>query len=597
MTTNSSEFQVTGNNENALFTLKAYRGEGMLLLAMNWKNGEPPIDFVGFSIEYKEPNGDRFFALKNRLSFKDANGKVSKESVSSLLAPFQKFRWVHFPRNAELKGNYVYKVKPAFMNIKDELSFGESQQVEVELSRETYPDQLNVTFTRGFISSQAFVDKYQADGGVPALLPSIAKSGLDYKPTHPNANEALPWMGFEATHAILELLDEAIADEKAEVSVVAYDLNLPAIVDRLEQLGDRLKIVIDNSGDHGDHDSAETKAEKRLAISSNGQVKRQHMNQLQHNKTIVVDGPKVKAAVCGSTNFSWRGFYVQANNAVIVRGKDAIKPFIDAFNNYWLFDLVKKFGTTESASWNDLSLNDINAKISYSPHASNNALLKEIADDLENHTLSSLFYSLAFLFQTPGPILDAIDKLTNDNTVFVYGISDKKVGGLDLQKPNGNVLPVFPYELSKDFPEPFKSEPVGGRGNRMHHKFVVIDFDKPTARVYLGSYNFSSTADLKNGENLLLIKDKKIAVSYMIEALRIFDHYHFRIAQKENKKSGKVMALKTPPRNTDEKAWWEEYYSDPQKIRDRELFGKVHEVNTPIPVSPNGVEPELATTI
>ena len=60
----------------------------------------------------------------------------------------------------------------------------------------------------------------------------------------------------------------------------------------------------------------------------------------------------------------------------------------------------------------------------------------------------------------------------------------------------------------------------------MHHKFVVIDFDNPTARVYFGSYNFSEAADTSNGENLLLIRDRRIAISYMVEALRIFDHYH-----------------------------------------------------------------------
>ncbi len=43
---------------------------------------------------------------------------------------------------------------------------------------------------------------------------------------------------------------------------------------------------------------------------------------------------------------------------------------------------------------------------------------------------------------------------------------------------------------------------IGGVGNRMHHKFLVIDFDKPTARVYLGSYNFSSAADVKNGDTI-----------------------------------------------------------------------------------------------
>ena len=106
----------------------------------------------------------------------------------------------------------------------------------------------------------------------------------------------------------------------------------------------------------------------------------------------------------------------------------------------------------------------------------------------------------------------------------------------------------------------------------MHHKFVVIDFDKPTARVYLGSYNFSSAADTKNGENLLLIRDRRIAVAYMVEALRIFDHYHFRVAQREAGKAQEKLTLATPPRARGEKPWWDKHYTDPQKVRDRELF-------------------------
>ena len=38
----------------------------------------------------------------------------------------------------------------------------------------------------------------------------------------------------------------------------------------------------------------------------------------------------------------------------------------------------------------------------------------------------------------------------------------------------------------------------------------------------MGSYNFSNPADLKNGENLLVIHARRIAVWYMVEALRIF---------------------------------------------------------------------------
>ena len=155
----SADFQVVGENDAAPFTLKAHRGEGMVLLAMNWKDGKPPRDFVGFAISYREPRGDRFFPLKNRVAFPRADGTVEPEQQPTTLAPIQKFRWVHFPRHAELRGEFVYRVSPVFMNADGELSYGEFQRVAIELRRETYPGMLNVAFTRGFVSSQAFVER------------------------------------------------------------------------------------------------------------------------------------------------------------------------------------------------------------------------------------------------------------------------------------------------------------------------------------------------------------------------------------------------------------------------------------------------------
>ncbi len=217
-------------------------------------------------------------------------------------------------------------------------------------------------------------------------------------------------------------------------------------------------------------------------------------------------------------------------------------------------------------------MDGIDAKVTFYPHSSSDAALGQIADDIGNNTSSSLFYSLAFLYQTPGPILDAIKKVSESDDLFVYGVSDRKVGGLVLQKPDGNVSPVYPSALTKNVPPPFSKEPTGGGGVHLHHKFVVIDFDKPTARVYLGSYNFSSSADIKNGENLLLIRDRRVAVSYMVEALTLFDHYHFRVAQQDAKKARKEFVLAKPPRTAGEEPWWAEDYADARKIRDRELF-------------------------
>jgi hypothetical protein len=569
----ATDFQVVGDSAAAPFTLKLHRGDGMALLAMDWKVGTPPRDFVGFAIEYREPGGDRFFPLTNRLSFPRADGSVDPTPRPTTLAPIQKFRWVHFPRNAELDGEFLYRVTPVFMNDDGELTYGTAQEVPIELRRETYPGQLNVTFTRGFVSSQAFVDRFASAAPISTLLPANADTGLSFVPTHPKAEEALRWMGFEARDAIIEVLEQAIGDEAAKVRVVAYDLNEPGVVSRLERLGDRLKLIIDDDGAHDESGSAETQAEKRLAASAGSEnVKRQHMGKLQHNKTIVVDGPVAQVVVCGSTNFSWRGFFVQSNNAVVLRGEAVVRAFGAAFEEYWDHDDAAGFGQTEAAELSELGLAGIDARLAFSPHSRDNALLATIADDIGSGTTSSLLYSLAFLYQTPGLVLDSIKKVTADDEIFVYGVSDRAVGGLDVQKPDGNVVPVHPEALTGNVPEPFKSEPIGGGGNRMHHKFAVIDFTEPTARVYLGSYNFSVPADTQNGENLLIIRDRRIAVAYAVEALRIFDHHHFRVAQQESTTAGKPLVLSRPPREPNDLPWWDEYYTNPQKVRDREMF-------------------------
>ena len=67
------------------------------------------------------------------------------------------------------------------------------------------------------------------------------------------------------------------------------------------------------------------------------------------------------------------------------------------------------FARTDSAKWNTLNLDGIDAKVAFSPHSSSNALLAAIAKDTEK-TTSSLFFSLAFLYQTPGAMKDAIVK-------------------------------------------------------------------------------------------------------------------------------------------------------------------------------------------
>lgn len=376
----SDDFQVLGNNPAARFSLKIHRGDGMALLAMDWKNGRPPDNFVGFAIQYTDPTSAAVRTLQNRLNFAGASNPKGLRQFPTTQAPIQKFRWVHFPRQAMPAGKLTYTVKPVFMDPGGKLSYGDPQDAAVSLTRETYPGQLNVTYTRGFISSQAFVDKYKT---ISEILPSKTPGSLKFVPSASNAEEALTWMGFEARAAIIEVLEKAIEDDKAEVRVVAYDLNEPEIVSRLEKLGSRLKIIIDDSGSHKPKGANEGQAAKMLMVSATAKnVKREHMGSLQHNKFIAVNGPKHQLAVCGSTNFSWRAFYVQSNNAMVFTGAAPVKLFFDAFDQYWASPKVTDFGKSASATWRKLGLANIDAEIAFSPHSSKNALLQSVANDI-----------------------------------------------------------------------------------------------------------------------------------------------------------------------------------------------------------------------
>src|SRR5919202_2890650 len=129
--------------------------------------------------------------------------------------------------------------------------------------------------------------------------------------------------------------------------------------------------------------------------------------------------------------------------------------------------------------------------------------------------------------------------------VFSYGISDKG-GQLEVHKPDGSVgLVDFAY-LAAHAPEPFKSEWSGGRGINVHHKFVVTDFSLPTAKVFTGSSNLAPSGEEGNGDHLIQIEDRKIAVGYAIEALRVFDHLHFRDLMKAADKKPPAEQEKKP---------------------------------------------------
>ena len=180
-----------------------------------------------------------------------------------------------------------------------------------------------------------------------------------------------------------------------------------------------------------------------------------------------------------------------------------------------------------------------------------------------------MLYSIVFLNQITGNVRNALDELMQ-RSLFSYGVA-QRTGKLAVYKPDGSVgLLPFAY-LSSNAPAPFKSEWSGNAGNMVHNQFVVTDFNGTNPTVYTGSSNLAEGGEKSNGDHLIRIEDRKVAVVYAIQALLLFDHFHFRV------NAGKPGALQTlrlaKPPAEGENPWFDAYYRPGHvKARDRELF-------------------------
>lgn len=579
------------SNSNEGLTIKLWRGERMCLIGMNVE--KPTDNFVGFAIEVKAPGASDFVPLNNRLAF--AYYKPLKKAVRggrwypSLTSPFQKFRWIHFPDDPK-NGTYVYRVTQMHMPKDNQLVKGVSVQSTISLDAVIYSDFLDVGFTRNFASSQAYADRY---GNNPNIIPSKAGQGLTFKKVKGDVYE---WLGFEAYELISNLLKEVEGDKSLSLDVFAYDLNEPDFVAGLKGLGNRLRIVIDNSGDHAPTTSAESKAALILTKSAGAaNVKRMKFIKLQHNKVLIVKSKgKAIKVLFGSTNFSFRGLYIQANNALVVYATEAASLFAStfdlAFANAGKSPKTWFEGNPISQQWHTVSMaGKPTLKFCFSPHANSNLSMLPVGKAISG-AKSSVFFSIAFLYQTKsGPVRTAIDKLMKSKT-FSYGISDR-IGSLEVYKPNGDIgLVDFDY-LKKNAPAPFNQEWSGGAGIHEHDKFVVTDFNLPTATVFTGSSNLAPSGEEGNGDNLVMIQDQRVATSYAIEALRVFDHLHFRVRMEDalGAKQGKsgtkgknsiaqaneALTLQKPTAISGKPAWFAGYYKDGSDNQaDRLLFSK-----------------------
>ena len=559
-------------------TLKLRRGERMCLLGMDVDAPEP--DFVGFAIDVKSPGGD-YVPLRNRIAFDYAAaaqpGPNGYRNYDSHAAPFQTFRWIHFPYLPQ-PGTYGYRVTKRHMKPDGSLVDGAQVALDIPLDPVCYPDFLDIGFTRNFASSQAFDERYPDPALRAQILPqsgadrlALDKSkvlGPDGQPS-----DVFQWLGFEAYQLLFDFLDQAVADPTVTVDALAFDLDEADVVRRLEALGPRLRIVIDNSASHLPASKAESLAAARLAASAGADhVTRHHFQRLQHNKVLIARrGGQPFKVLCGSTNFSYRGLYIQANNMLVFSNADVAGLFGRMFD--LAFQGPDALGKDPlSKAWQVVSPdNGPPVHLCFSPHADAALSLGPVAGAIDQ-AASSVLYSVAFLsLDKTGLVRKALDRLMG-RPLFSYGVVNQATG-LQVTKPDGSTALVDFAYLAAHAPPPFSAEWSGGAGIHIHHKFIVTDFNLPSAKLFTGSSNLAVGGEQSNGDHLIQISDPLIASAYAIEALRMFDHLHFRTKmQAAGAAATGPITLAKPPA-AGRPAWWAPFYVDgSQKARDRTMF-------------------------
>ncbi len=559
-------------------TLVLRRGERMCLIGMNVAP-RPDDDFVGFAIEVQAPGSATFTALRNRLAFSYPAGTTvdGGRNFPSLDAPFQAYRWIHFPQEPR-DGLYAYRVTMRHMD-GGVLRSGRSATAHIAMCNETVPGVVEVGFTRNFASSQAFTERFPSDAERQRILPAKARDGLSFDKTAAPAG-VYDWLGGKANDLLGRVVAEATADASVSLDVMVYDLNEPDLVAALETVARRgtaaqptLRILIDNSSTHDAATDAESIAAARL-VAAGASVVRHKFHGLQHNKVIILRRHGVAAlALGGSTNFSFRGLYIQANNLLLFSDPGVVADFVEAF----------ELSFAGVATWDASPFRTVwhavsppagpNLRLCHSPHPKSSDLSLSVVAAAVEQASSSVFFAVAFLAaDTRGPVRKAIDRLTS-KPLFSYGVANEK-NGLTLLKPDGSTGVVDFAFLSAHAPQPFKAEWAGGAGINIHHKFIVVDFNLPTARVFTGSSNLSFSGEEGNGDHLIQISDSRVATAYAVEALRMFDHLRFRNAMKEAAGPPTVLKLAPPP-GPGEKPWFDRFYVDgAQRALDRMLFGQ-----------------------
>ncbi len=305
-------------------------------------------------------------------------------------------------------------------------------------------------------------------------------------------------------------LVERINQARHSIDFCAYSLNLTEISDALiaaKNRGVAVRFIYDN----GHHQSAVDQLRNAgITVIDDSFGKLNDGHGLQHNKFVIFDARDTTSFSddwlwTGSYNFTWQATQDNAENAVLIQDESLAKIFTLEFNEMW--------GSPTNTP-NPDSARFSQQKTDNTPHQTNvNGIRVEayfspgdgVQDKIERAIgTASDNIEFAILSFTRWGIRDAlIDRFNNG--VAVHGLFDRGEQGNSYSQFNNlkNAgLDVLYY---------------GGSG-MLHHKYMIVDgHTESDPLVETGSYNYSTSAEKYNNENIVIIHSPLVADFYWQE--------------------------------------------------------------------------------
>jgi hypothetical protein len=505
---------------------KAYTSPSLVLLAMDWPNGDSHNNFLGFAIRRTpgfQDNKTGLFSdhswLPNRIGF---NGPppTGEPDPPSNEAPVQKFLWW----DARLDGLKVgsklrYEISP-IIGKPNELNLIQADTAAVDVILPEHIEfGIGTWFNRAVMSSQAFSRILDAMG--------IPK---DQKPSEEDVLKLRTWLA----NGMERPLPDFIGSTPSIVGAIYHLTDLLWVIPALESAMTESTIgLVYEAKVEKDKKTKEPKPnpnEGAIKTLKDVQFFPRNKTNIMHNKFLVAgedllstSGQKPIQMTCGSANYTTEGLTSQANLIHTFASDELAELYLERFQ------LIKqnptKANTAKGSGWSHtVSIGDAGVRVFFSPEPgrariSDSRSIETIVQEV--HAANS---SVIFCIYTPTDeklrqacfavgdagkmmfgIVNHIQRNEPEASPTASGnIPADKLAALELYHRSKDKMDVIPAEFFNAATVPVGFEPEinlfpgekypGFPPVIIHHKFIVIDAETELPIIYTGSANMSGNS-------------------------------------------------------------------------------------------------------